>query len=46
MVDIAYLRFFDITEEKKYFDVAYAIGKTVSAKVGEGRETKSPLPFG
>lgn len=45
MVGIAYLRFFDITEERKYFDAACAIGKTVSAKVGEGSETKSPLPF-
>lgn len=45
MVGIAYLRFYDITNETRYRDVACGIARTVSARVGEGSKEKSPLPF-
>ena len=45
MVGIAYLRFYDITKEAKYFTAACDIGKFIASKAREGNETESPLPF-
>lgn len=45
MVALGYIDYFKLTAEKKYFDYALKIAKTVIPHVVEGDEKHSPLPF-
>ena len=45
MVGTGYLKFYQLTGERKYLDAALNIAATVVAHIRPGDETHSPLPF-
>ncbi|MCX5757834.1 MAG: hypothetical protein NTU83_04885 [Candidatus Hydrogenedentes bacterium] len=45
MAGSGYIRFYKLTGERKYFDAAQGIARTIVKHMREGNADKSPLPF-